>query len=62
VLSAALLLEHLGERDAAGLIRRAVDAALAQGKLVLGRFGQPEGGTRRAADTLAAMVRELAKA
>ena len=62
VLSAALLLEHLGEHDAAGLIRRAVDAALAQGKLVLGRFGQPEGGTRRAADTLAAMVRELAKA
>ena len=60
VLSAALMLEHLGERDAAHLIRRAVDAALAQKKLVLGRFGQPEGGTRRAADTLAAMVRELA--
>jgi len=62
VLSAALMLEHLGERDAADLVRRAVDGALAQGKLVLGRFGQPEGGTRRAADALAAMVRKLAKA
>jgi len=61
VLSAALMLEHLGERNAAGLIRRAVDAALGQGKLVLGRHGQPVGGTRRAAATLCAMVRELAK-
>ena len=61
VLSAALMLEHLGERDAAALVRRAVDAALAQKKLVLGRFGQPEGGTKRAAATLAAMVGELAK-
>lgn len=60
VLSAALMLEHLGERDAAALLRRAVDAALKERKLVLGRYGQPEGGTRRAADTLAAAVRELA--
>jgi isocitrate/isopropylmalate dehydrogenase len=60
VLSAALMLEHLGERDAADLVRRTVDGALAQGRLVIGRFGQPEGGTKRAAETLAAMVRELA--
>ncbi|MFZ1908624.1 MAG: isocitrate/isopropylmalate family dehydrogenase [Burkholderiales bacterium] len=60
VLSVALMLEHLGEHEAAGLIRRAVDAALAKGKLVLGRFGQPEGGTRRAAETLAATTRALA--
>ncbi|HUJ85748.1 MAG TPA: isocitrate/isopropylmalate dehydrogenase family protein [Burkholderiales bacterium] len=60
ILSAALMLEHLGERAAAELIRRAVDAALAQRKLVLGRHGQPEGGTRRAAAILAAAVRELA--
>lgn len=61
ILSAALMLDHLGERDAANLIRRAVDAALESGKLVLGRHGQPEGGTRRAAETLAATVRELAR-
>jgi len=60
VLSAALMLEHLGEPDAAGLIRRAVDAALTQGELVLGRHGQPEGGTKRAAATLAQTVRRLA--
>ena len=60
VLSAALMLEYLGERGAAELIRRAVDAALAQKKLVLNRFGQPEGGTRQAAETLAAIVRALA--
>jgi 3-isopropylmalate dehydrogenase len=60
VLSAALMLDHLGERGAAELIRRAVDAALAQKKLVLSRFGQPEAGTRHAAETLAATVRALA--
>ena len=60
ILSAALMLDHLGERDAAALIRHAVDAALKDKKLVLGRFGQPEGGTRRAAETLAAAVRSLA--
>ncbi len=60
VLSAALMLEHLGERDAADLVRRAVDAALGQNKLVLGRFGQPEGGTKRAAATIVAAVRQLA--
>lgn len=60
ILSAALMLDHLGERDAADLIRRAVDAALNDKKLVLGRFGQPEGGTKRAAETLASAVRSLA--
>ena len=60
ILSAALMLDHLGERDAADLVRRAVDTALKEKKLVLGRYGQPEGGTKRAAETLAATVRELA--
>ena len=60
ILSAALMLDHLGERNAADLIRRAVDAALKEKKLLLGRYGQPEGGTKRAAATLAAAVRELA--
>jgi isocitrate/isopropylmalate dehydrogenase len=62
VLCAAMMLEHLGEADAAALVRRAVDAALGEGKLVVDRLGQPEGGTRRAAETLAAAVRTLAKA
>lgn len=61
VLTAALMLEHVGERSAAELVRRAVSEALATRKLVLGRFGQPEGGTRRAAETLAAMVRDLSQ-
>jgi len=60
VLSAALMLDHLGERDAAALLRRAVDTALSEKKLILGRYGQPEGGTKRAAATLATAVRELA--
>jgi 3-isopropylmalate dehydrogenase len=61
VLSAALMLEHLAERDAGDLIRRAVDRTLETGKLVLGRHGQPQGGTRRAAATLAGTVSELAR-
>ncbi len=60
VLAAALMLEHLGEREAAALVRRAVAWSLEQGKLVLAKNGQPEGGTRRAAETLAAAVRTVA--
>jgi 3-isopropylmalate dehydrogenase len=60
ILSAALMLEHLGERNAADVVRRAVDTALGEKRLLLGRYGQPEGGTKRAAETLAAAVRELA--
>lgn len=62
VLTAALMLEHLGETAAAELIRRAVAESLASGKLRLGAHGQPEGGTRRAGETLATVVRELARA
>jgi isocitrate/isopropylmalate dehydrogenase len=61
ILSAALMLDHLGERDAAALVRRAVDAALEDRKLVLGRYGRPEGGTKRAAEAIAAVVRDLAR-
>ena len=60
VLTAALMLEHLGEVVAAEVVRGAVSAALENGRLVLGSYGQPEGGTRRAGETLAAIVRELA--
>jgi len=59
ILTAALMLEHLGEREAADLVRRAVDTALKGKKLVIGPYGQPEGGTHRAAETLAAAVREV---
>ncbi|MGE5128054.1 MAG: isocitrate/isopropylmalate dehydrogenase family protein [Sphingomonadaceae bacterium] len=62
VLCAAMMLDHLGEADAAGLVRRAVDAALGERKLVIDRLGQPQGGTRRAAEALAAAVRALVKA
>ena len=62
VLAAALMLEHLGEHEAAGLVRRAVARSLESGKLVLGRNGQPEGGTRRAAEAIAASVRAPARA
>ena len=60
VLTAALMLEHLGERAAADLMRRAVASALEGDKLVLGRHGQPEGGTRRAGETIAGLVKDLA--
>ena len=60
ILSAALMLDHLGERNAADVVRRAVDTALGEKRLLLGRYGQPEGGTKRAAETLAAAVRALA--
>jgi len=57
ILTAALMLEHLGERDAADLLRGAVDNALSEEKLVLGPFGQPLGGTRRAAEVIASAIR-----
>jgi isocitrate/isopropylmalate dehydrogenase len=62
VLAAALMLEHLGEHEAAALVRRAVARSLESGALVLGTSGRPEGGTRRAAETIAASVRALARA
>ena len=62
VLTAALMLEHLGEAAAAGLVRRAVEACLADGSLRLGAYGQPEGGTRKAAETLAAKALALSRA
>ena len=62
VLTAALMLEHLGEQAAADLVRRAVSAALETGRLVLGAHGQPQGGTKRAGETISAIVRELSHA
>jgi 3-isopropylmalate dehydrogenase len=60
VLTAVLMLEHLGETGGADLVRRAVEASLADGSLRLGAHGQPEGGTRKAGETLASRARALA--
>jgi len=52
ILSAAMLLDHVGETGAAGLIRRAVGAALSDGTLVIGDAGRPTGGGRAAAEAV----------
>ena len=59
VLTAALLLDHLDEPIAAGLIDRAVTQALETKRLVIDANGQPIGGTKAAGETIAALVREL---
>ena len=48
VLCAALMLDYLGEREAAALIQHAVERALADGRLKIDASGQPAGGTRAA--------------
>jgi isocitrate/isopropylmalate dehydrogenase len=45
ILSAAMLLDHVGEHDAAGGIRSAVAAVYADGAVSLSSSGQPVGGT-----------------
>jgi 3-isopropylmalate dehydrogenase len=59
VLTAALMLEHLGEQEGAELIRRAVSESLAGGRLVITAAGQPFGGTVAAASTIVQALREL---
>ena len=59
VLTLALMLEHLGETEAAALIKGAVYRALETGALKLGALGQPAGGTRKAAEVIAKAVAEL---
>jgi 3-isopropylmalate dehydrogenase len=59
VLTAALMLEHLGEQAAAELIRSAVAQSLASGRLVISPAGQPLGGTIAAGRTIAAALREI---
>ena len=44
ILSAAMLLDHIGESGAAGLIRRAVGSALGDGALSIDGAGRPSGG------------------
>jgi isocitrate/isopropylmalate dehydrogenase len=59
VLSAGLMLEHLGETLAAGMIRTAVMHALESRRIALNSFGQPQNGTLAAGEALVAAVREL---
>ncbi len=58
-LTAAMMLDHLGETDAAELLRRAVSESLATGRLRIGERGQPVEGTAKAGETIAGVVREL---
>ena len=62
ILTAALMLDHLGERPAAELVRQAVEHALEAGRLTITRAGQPVGGTKAAGRTIAAALRQLAAA
>jgi isocitrate/isopropylmalate dehydrogenase len=52
VLSAALMLDHLGERRAGDEIRGAVGRALASGAVSIAPNGRPVGGTARAAERI----------
>jgi isocitrate/isopropylmalate dehydrogenase len=47
ILSVAMLLSHIGELDAARLVRSAVMNGLAEGKLQVGRSGSVAGGAER---------------
>jgi 3-isopropylmalate dehydrogenase len=62
VLTAALMLDHLGEAEAAHLVSDAVERALAAGSLRIDARGQPDGGTRLAGRTLATAVHQVASA
>jgi 3-isopropylmalate dehydrogenase len=56
VLSAAMMLRHIGEPEAAKQIEQAVWDALEAGSLIVGEDGCPDGGTRAATE---ALVRQL---
>jgi isocitrate/isopropylmalate dehydrogenase len=56
ILSAAMLLDWLGEGTAAGRIRAAVERALAGGALALNRDGSVAQGTRAAARAVIAAL------
>jgi isocitrate dehydrogenase len=58
VLTAALMLEHLGERDGADVIRRGVEAALQSGKVTIVK-GRAAEGTKAAGEAIATTIRNL---
>ncbi|MGC4804610.1 isocitrate/isopropylmalate dehydrogenase family protein [Micromonospora sp. DT233] len=59
ILAAAMMLDHLGDHEAAGAIRRAVRHAYLTGAVQLRGAGSPAGGTRAAAAAVVAALREL---
>ncbi len=60
VLTLAMMLEHLGETEAARLVDAAVWHALESGGLRIAGSGQPEGGTGAAAEAIAKAVGQVA--
>jgi 3-isopropylmalate dehydrogenase len=56
ILSVAMLLAHVGESEAAGLIRRAVAGALADGALEVARNGSVVGGADRVTSVVVATL------
>jgi len=52
ILSAAMLLDHLGSAASAALLRNAVEAAYADGSIALSRDGRPVHGTRAVTDAV----------
>ena len=61
VLSAAMMLEHIGEEKAAHTVREAVSLALESGDLTVQPNGQPVGGTRAATKALLAHLGKVAR-
>jgi isocitrate dehydrogenase (NAD+) len=59
ILSAAMMLDHLGEHDAAGRVRGAVHAVLAEGRHLTGDLGGGAG-TTEVAEAIAARVQKPA--
>ena len=59
MLTAAMMLDYLGEAEGAELLRKAVSESLATGRLRIGERGQPVGGAAKAGETIAAMAKEL---
>ena len=59
VLTLAMMLDHLGESAGADLVRRAVTESLSSGRLTIGEYGQPVGGTQRAGAAIAESVLAL---
>ena len=59
ILSAAMMLDYLGEETAAGSIRKAVDQVLGNRTVVLNALGQPVVGTKAAASAVAKAIDEF---
>ena len=56
ILAAAMMFDHLGETPAADSIRWAVDEVLGSATVVLGPSGQPNGGTKAAAQAVVDVI------